>query len=250
MSGSPFFDKKESDCLRGRGLMKVFLVAFFLVISLAGCGRNIEKTEQSGQAEQTVQSTDKSEPIVRLVAGDMTGSGVIYGRTEEQLIIVTAAHVLEQVNESGATVEVVFGDEYSAETTSYIISRTSETAFVCIDLGDIPNENLEGYEPVLSDKVKYDELQEGDTMVFKGIVSEDGAVTEIVGEMLYPWIYVEDFEQYMMLIKGDSVPGMSGGGVFDSEGYFQGVLCGINEAGETAAVPLNVIIAEYVQYFF
>ena len=85
-------------------------------------------------------------------------------------------------------------------------------------------------------------------VVMKGFAA-DGELLEIPGTLIYSWIYAEDFSQYMMLVDGESFPGMSGGGVFDEDGNFLGILCGVNDAGESAAVPLSIILAEYMQVY-
>lgn len=250
-------------------VLKGFMLAAILLVGscILGCGAVTSEEAVESSLENVSEEADKAlEPIVKIVAGDMTGSGVLFDKTEEELIIVTAGHVLEQVYEAGAPVEVVFGDGYFLETASYVISESSEAAFISILSAEIPGKHLQRYEPVLYDKEKFDALAGGDEMVFKGVQTHDGqqdaslSNAEIedkeqttdfvrwgVGELEYSWIYVEDFGQYMMLINGESFPGMSGGGVFDSEGYYLGILCGVNDAGETAAVPLNVIMAEYMQ---
>lgn len=41
---------------------------------------------------------------------------------------------------------------------------------------------------------------------------------------------------------------MSGGGVFDSEGSFAGIICGMDASGQVAVLPGNVIAAEYIAF--
>ena len=38
--------------------------------------------------------------------------------------------------------------------------------------------------------------------------------------------------------------GMSGGGVFDSNGHFIGILSGMDDQGHLAILPLSVILAQ------
>ena len=59
-----------------------------------------------------------------------------------------------------------------------------------------------------------------------------------------PWIYVEDFDQYMLLLQGLIAPGMSGGGAFTEDGVFVGILCGGDEEGKVAVVPYSMIETE------
>ncbi len=250
-----------------------------ILFGVGGCGvrrdafeekKVFVETNVSGEtdANEDTNAGENLEPIVEVDAGDLRGSGVLYDRTDEALIVVTAGHVLAQADGADEPVEVVFGDGFSVNVAEFVVSDASETAFISIPIEEIPSENLEKYELAVIDKEKFDALKDGDEMVLKGIQSKVtqagtagekpldlaqeefpdlGFVRWCLGELLYPWIYVEDFGQYMMVIKGESLPGMSGGGVFDRDGYLVGILCGMNEAGETAAVPLNVIMAEYMQ---
>ena len=75
------------------------------------------------------------------------------------------------------------------------------------------------------------------------ISSVNGVAKEAYeGIILEPWIYVEDFQCDMLLMKLDAEPGMSGGGVFTEQGYFLGILCGIDEDGEAAVLPAQMIL--------
>ena len=40
---------------------------------------------------------------------------------------------------------------------------------------------------------------------------------------------------------------MSGGGLFDLQGHFLGILCGTDEEGEVAVVPLSILEAEVIK---
>ena len=188
-------------------------------------------------------------PIVGIDLGSSAASGVIYECTEEELVIVTAGHVLagQASGESAASVEVIFG-ETRVMTSEMYISGNSETAFVTIPLKGLPEELLENCQVAVKDRQRFDQLGEKDPVVMKGF-SADGELLEISGTLVYSWIYAEDFGQYIMLVDGQSFPGMSGGGVFDESGNLMGILCGVNDAGESAAVPLSIIVAEYMQAF-
>ncbi len=59
------------------------------------------------------------------------------------------------------------------------------------------------------------------------------------GIVLEPMVIIEDYGQYMILAQCEGKPGMSGGGLFDERGYLLGVLSGVNENGQVAAVPLH-----------
>lgn len=183
--------------------------------------------------------------LVRIFTDSASGSGVIYGVEGENLVIVTAAHVLQNGKE---TVQVQFADNFLAECRHYRISPNADAAFLSIPISKIPKEHLEEYYRVNISKESFDALQSGDRIIVMG--SKSGVAGEAYeGRLLESWIYLEDFAQYMMLVKGEAVNGMSGGGVFDEKGQFIGILCGGNEEGELAVLSLGVIDAEYRKLF-
>lgn len=191
-----------------------------------------------------VGSAMEAEPetaIVQVAAGNLRGSGVIYQKKADSLIIVTAAHVLVPGRDS---VTVTFSDGFVITTDDYYISNHSDLAFANIPLSLLPKNKQKKYIPVQIDKAAFDGVQGGDEVVFQGTAGDvDSLYTGTVWEN---WIFAEDFGQYMMIIQGDVEPGMSGGGVFDTAGNFLGIICGESENGEVAAVPLSIIEAEYL----
>jgi len=230
--------KRTEGCRGGRQKIRIRMLALMLaaVWCFCGCGENKEKA--------VILS-----PVVRIDLGSSKASGVVYERTEENLVIVTAGHVLKKdfPAREYSSVKVVFGD-VSVSASEVFLSGTSETAFITIPFREIPKDILENCQVAVSDQERFDRLKEDDAVVLKGF-SADGELLEIPGALIYTWIYAEDFAQYMMLVDGESFPRMSGGGVFDEAGNLVGILCGVNEAGESAAVPLSIIVAEYMQAY-
>lgn len=215
--------------MRGKSMRRRPAVPVVMVIMaaiLAGCGN---------------KGKEGTLPIVEIKAAEMSGSGVIYERNEDALIILTAGHVLQTAPDS---VEVIFEDGFVAESSSYSVSQTSDIAFINISMDSLPTKQSEEYRPVTRDKESFDALAEGEEMTLRGI-SDDGEMQQLNSSLIYPWIYAEDFQQYMMLLRGEILPGMSGGGVFDEAGNFVGILCGVSEERQIAAVPLSLVLAEY-----
>lgn len=225
---------------RGRIVKFNIMIVFVLILTAVWCF--------CGCSENKEQAASMS-PVVRIDLGSSTASGVVYERTEEELVIVTAGHVLKKhyPGEEHFSVKVVFG-EVQVSASEVFLSETSETAFITIPLPAIPEEILKNCQMAARDQKRFDQLKEDDAIVLKGF-SADGELLEISGTLVYSWIYAEDFTQYMMLVAGESFPGMSGGGVFDETGNLVGVLCGVNDSGESAAVPLSIIVAEYMQAY-
>ena len=182
-----------------------------------------------------------TEALVQVLAETRSGSGVIYRYDAHTLTVITAGHVLEEAKEP---VWVSFCDGWAVECSDYQRMEDADLAFIKVPMDEIPEERLEEYCSAPQDKESFDRLQIGDEVKVMGFSSEAGdKVYE--GVLEETWIWVEDFSQYMMLVKAPAEAGMSGGGVFDQEGRLAGILCGGNEEGLLAVLPLSIIEAEY-----
>lgn len=178
--------------------------------------------------------------MVHINCGNAQGSGVIWQMDAEYVTVVTAAHVVE----GAEWVKLLFSDGFLVECKDIIISESADLSFLRMETKLFLTENLSYYRYAATDKQLFDALAEGDGIVIMGSVGEI-ASNAYEGILLETWIYMEDFQQYMMLGKTYAIPGMSGGGVFDQNGHFIGILCGGNENNEIAVLPLSIIISEY-----
>ena len=176
--------------------------------------------------------------MVQLEAGRLLGSGVIYSADENTLVIVTASHVLA---DAGGSVKITFADGWVTESDDYLLWEQEDLAVVRLALEQIPGEKLKEYLLVNIDRDAYDKLQKGDGCIVMG--SRSGVAEEAYeGSVLEPWIYMEDYGHYMIWVKAYGKPGMSGGGLFDRQGHFLGILTGISEDEEWAVVPLALLL--------
>lgn len=177
--------------------------------------------------------------MVQITAGDLSGSGILWKMQEENVVILTAGHVLARTD---GNVQITFSDGLQLQARNFLINEEVDLAFVTVDKSEIPVEHAAEYCLANVDEDSAGKLQRGDRIIV--MASATGvAVDAYEGKLLEPWIYVEDFGQYMMLVKADAEPGESGGGIFDERGCFLGILCGENMDGELAAVPVSVISA-------
>ncbi len=195
-------------------------------------------SNMAGMLQEIVKGT-----IVQIQMNQVSGSGVIWRQEEEKLVIVTAAHVLA---EDSGFVQITFADDYEVESVEYSIETSSDVAFVYVPMEKITQAHMSQYCLVNVNKDKYDEIQNGDIVIVCGSVSEPGGEA-YEGTLIENWIWVEDFNQYMMLARMVAEAGMSGGAVFDEEGYFLGILCGVNENDEAAILPLIIIESAYLE---
>ena len=176
--------------------------------------------------------------MVRLEAGQLTGSGVICAEEEGCLVIVTAAHVLADM--SGG-VRVTFVDGWETEEAEAGFSDLADLAALRIPLEEIPEEHLERYLVAVLDKSVWETVQGEDGCIVIG--SKSGVAEEAYeGVVLDQWIYMEDYGQYMTWVRAPGQPGMSGGGLCDRRGRLLGVLSGRSEDGEWAVVPLALVM--------
>lgn len=181
------------------------------------------------------------EVTVQIQMDGIGGSGVIWKMEDEQLVIATAAHVLAGRSQ---TAQITFADDFQVSTSDYVLASDADVAFLYVPLESIPQEQLVNYYRVNVDKAQYDGLVAGDILIAMGSVSAPGDKA-YEGTLLESWIWVEDFNQYMMLAKLVADAGMSGGGVFNEEGFFMGILCGVNEDGEAAVLPWALMESVY-----
>ena len=175
--------------------------------------------------------------MVQLVAGNVSGSGVLWKVQGDELWIATAAHVVTQGTDA---VKITFSDGFHMTAERVTADADMDIALLAVNLQDITAEHLEAYCVANVDEESAASLQAGDGIIV--MASGKGVAADAYeGKVVNPWIYVEDFRQDMLLVRADAEPGMSGGGIFDSRGHFLGILCGGDESGQLAAVPVSVL---------
>lgn len=180
---------------------------------------------------------------VRIETDKRSGSGIIWSIDKEQIVILTAGHVIGDWQ----SLQITFLDgsqlSYAKKEIEVVISPSSDLAILQVPTAQLQKNCLDQCRYAAIDKDTFDELKAEDIVMVLG--SLDGvAANAYAGRLEEAWVYVEDFGQYMMLARVYAASGMSGGGVFDVQGHFIGVICGGNEDGELAILPLSIILAE------
>lgn len=198
----------------------------------------------------------------------LRGSGVIWSMDEAWTTVITAGHVMNgwksvQVTFAGggsvSTGSAGVGDgegadenadgnaggpdEEGAPQIEVTLYADADLAVIRIPTEKIPEETRKECRYVAVDRERYDALAAQDAVLVLGS-GETAGDSAYEGVLLEPWIYTEDFGQYMMIARVYAYAGMSGGGVFDEEGYFAGLICGGNEKDELAVLPLGIILAK------
>ena len=237
-------EKKERMRIKGITMILSCLLLF------AGCGENggseeNVSTETAGQKVSEENSgmgqADAGMEFVELPVGIQTGerqgSGVIYDEEENRILIATAGHVL--ADDTGEA-RVTFPDGTQVAATGVETVDSCDLAFLWVDKAELSEEAWKVCLPVQTDREVFDALKEYDDVWMYG--GESGL--PVYAFVVDPWIYVEDFDQYMLLLQGLIAPGMSGGGAFTEDGVFVGILCGGDEEGKVAVVPYSMIETE------
>ena len=219
---------------------------------------DITKFEIPEEIPQKLTETDLRvfQSLVGVRAGDLQGSGVIYDENEESMLIVTAGHVLE--HDTGELL-VTLPDETVVAASGIVKAKNCDLAFLWVDKADLTESTRESclvadtdrnafdalqvyeeYPAVTTDRERFDHLEVYEDVWMYG----DTSGQPVYAFVVEPWIYVEDFTQYMLLLQGLMEPGMSGGGAFTEDGVFLGILCGADEEGKVAVVPYSIIESE------
>lgn len=263
---------------RNRGLLRsiILLMSIFL-ISCAGkdslpstTGAEQEQSEEAREQERSAETgkavyapiavskglmedEDSENPAgrlqercgnvsVRIQAGNLIGSGIIYKSDENMVWIATAAHVLDNVQDP---VKITFSDGFATATSSIKRAEEQDVAFLLVAREALVvdgTDHGENYRCAPVSQDAYDAVQEGDLVIALG--SKSGVGEEAyAGMLLQDYVLLEDFGVYMMVADVVTKPGMSGGGLFDAKGHLIGILCGVSEDDEVAVAPLLSLMA-------
>lgn len=176
---------------------------------------------------------------VQIQGSRVMGSGTIWAKEEGRLVIATAAHVVSD----NSPLAVRFGQGEPMEARLLFVSDQVDLAFLEVSLSEVETRAVP-WRTARRDREVCERLEAGQPLWIMGSVRE--AADRICGgSVAEPWIFLEDFDNYMLLGHADVVPGESGGGVFTREGILAGILCGGNEADQIAVLPWSVMEAVY-----
>ncbi len=211
---------------------RFIIIGFFLLCIVIGVVIYLWKNSDStAKGQVQVQGTNYA------------GCGVIYSISENDCYILTAGHILDGM-QVGEECTVIFHDGTESNAKVAYLSDVADVAFLKVEVTqtDEGMQELSG-EAVKIDKSRFDALKEGDEIFV--CAGGESHTEKVMGSVLYPWIYLEDFSLNMLLAKLEATSGMSGCGVYDKEGCFVGILCGVSTEGEAAVLPLSVIESEW-----
>lgn len=186
--------------------------------------------------------------VLQIFCGDYRGSGVVWEITEEEVTVLTSAHLLK----NGDTCEVLChaGVYYEAKVDK--ISEDSDIGFAVFPADTLQEDNV-GLRAVMPSGRSAEEMVKGEEVLVYG--SMDAVAGDFVeGYLIEPEgdMQIEGYEGAQPLLFG-GIPrergvvdaGMSGCGVFDRSGELLGILAGGDGESMFAAVPVWRILEEY-----
>ncbi|MCQ2519489.1 MAG: serine protease [Lachnospiraceae bacterium] len=195
-------------------------------------------SEASGKTLSEEELFDKiRNSVVMVTAGEKHASGIIVDITNEKVVMLTAGHLMTGFDQgiiTFATGNAGFGDVvYISENPDLcILSFKTE----CID-----ESLLKQLTYMKVDISNFDNLSEGDEVYFLGSAIATGS-NATKGTVASKNFYMSDYDAWMLYLYADVMAGMSGCGVFDSDGELVGILCAGNGSGEAVAIKLSDII--------
>lgn len=202
-------------------------------------GAPASRTEINESAQDQEMQQYLKQVTVQVRGPQYMGSGVIWATGEDALVIATAAHVTED----NSPLAVQFGQGDSLEAWLCYVSEQVDVAFLEVSLEEVCRQEII-WQTARQDKESCDRLEAGEPLLIMGSI-EESADRSYSGSVTEPWIYLEDFDNYMLLGHAYAIPGVSGGGVFSQDGILVGILCGGNDTDEIAVLPWSVMEAAY-----
>ncbi|MBQ7775507.1 MAG: trypsin-like peptidase domain-containing protein [Lachnospiraceae bacterium] len=230
------------------------IVAWVMLSCVACGGKHAEGQLQSSVETNHQENTEVSQAVsdtlainkpednhlkclVQIQTDVRLGSGILWDRQKDVWTFVTAAHVVEGAKQA----EVCFVPENKKYSARVYIVKGVDLAFLQVDVARLEDDIKDNYAMCISVDT---EVRSGETVSAMGY-SASGERKSYTGTVQEPWIYVEDFDNYMLLCEVEAEAGMSGGGVFTKDGEIAGIICGENDAGQLAVLPTIVIEGEY-----
>lgn len=223
-------------------------IVFFCSILLTSCGmKENEPSETANMESETMADEERDEEtnpksdlqqcVIQVQTGTQLGSGILWEKREAEWIVVTAAHVVEGLQEA---------EVYLVQEEKFLSAKVTEVngldlAFLTVSIASLNPSVAEQYRPM---SVAEDSPEDKTAVIAAGY-NPYGELCEFTGAVIEDWIYVEDFDNYMLLCDCKAEAGMSGGAVMTEDGKLIGLICGENDIGLLAVLPLGVIKSEY-----
>lgn len=260
-TGCRFGTYKRREEVRVRARIGMIVLAAVLLLVQTGCGTPQQddaaqsetlqnktlqnKTLQNKALQETEdaaaqQLRDTLTPsIVQITCGKLLGSGVIWRITDDTVTILSAKHLLQ----AAPACDVTFfeGEYYRAQVTDLCGDHDLAFAQIAVDQMDAQDvKQLRAVTPFQDTEVP----SEGEQLYLYGSADYIAGVF-LEGTLEEADIYLDDFQDEMLVGNAQVQEGMSGCGVFDAQGRLLGILAGGNDDTKRfAAVPVRFALEE------
>ena len=200
-------------------LQLLFPIILILIIVASATPEYENETDINASISSAIQTA------VIVNSGNLTGSGNIWDIDDEHIIIVTASHVIADASD----IMVTFFDEKTRIASLVSNNESDDVAFLRVNrvYGD-------KYTKVSKSK----SLSQAGSQIF---IIDPHTKTASAGVIAEAEIYIEDFDQNMILCLLSADAGMSGSGLFDDQGNYLGMLLGGTDDSLAACLPVSKI---------
>lgn len=193
---------------------------------------------------------EASKCVVRIVMGQYAGSGLIWRMEEEGMVIAANKHLLREA----AHGTVTFSNEMVLQAEILAFSQEYDLGFLLIPREELPSELLRDCYEVRRVQALSEQAEEQvENRNIIQIASSQQAAADCYAGVINGVTFVPEFQAFMLETECFSKAGMSGGGVFDENGYLVGMIAGgdvkldasAREAEITYSIPVWQIEEEY-----
>ena len=177
--------------------------------------------------------TDITKLSVVVSCGEYYGCGTVYDRTGDDLVIVSARHILEDYF-SGVSTDIKVGFSDGTVSNASLIKEDTGLDIVFLSV----KRDLKG--PYVKKK------SAASPAIGEPVYLVDSNTSDVyAGSVASPSIYSEDFGMDMIYCYCLVTPGMSGTGLFDEEGRYLGILLGGSDEAEAVCLDASAIYEAY-----
>lgn len=193
--------------------------------------------------QQLMKYESASKAMVYITNEGYGGNGSIYDVKEDELVIVTTYHLLQD----SAEVMVYFPYPAIVMGTVIGVNKQHDVGFVKVSTEDIAEEMLKEISAVHYNEKKMDELEIDDAMEYRFLEWNGGNVSAVKhkGRIGHTNWYIEDFNDHFIYNYCDVQSGMSGCATVAEDGSYIGMMIGgvDNESGALSAKTIADIYA-------
>ena len=210
--------------------IKLCVIMLLCLSVFSACG-----TKSAFSEEELINVLQK--PTVMITVGSSHASGVIVRNDDKGLVLASVTHLLNGY-EQGI---IRFADDHAGFADVAYCDEKSDITLLTIKRSDMDASFADSLKTVVCDEAAYDALATDDTVYVVGS-AVDVAANVTKGTFKEKDYYVPEFDQYLLYLYCDSFPGMSGAGVYTTEGKFLGLVAGGSDNSETVVIELPDIL--------